>query len=362
MNKVLILGPDLRQPGGVAAIYKTLQLEKTEGINYFAVNRPRPQSGIGTLLRLIGKYWKFIVEVRRGHYKLIHINPSLQRKSFYRDAGFIIIARLLKRKTLVFFHGWRDVYEKKIVASKLKSYLFRISYAKVDKFIVLSKIFKEKLIGLGVPATKEFFIGSSVADSSHLNELDLNQKFCSYAKQVNFLFLSRIEKEKGIYIAIDAFALFSKNHPEKKACLVVAGDGSELVLVKEYVKNGNITGVNFLGNVSGEAKKKVLFESHVMIFPSYTEGLPNCILEGMLYGMPIISRMTGGIPDVIEQGVNGYLSESLRPEVFADFLFFLASDKNLYETISLNNHNIAVKKYTTEKVREHILKIYEEVN
>ena len=63
-----------------------------------------------------------------------------------------------------------------------------------------------------------------------------------------------------------------------------------------------IDNIEFLGHVNAETKKKALFQSHIMIFPTFTEGLPNVILEGMLYGMPIISRATGGIPEVVRQG------------------------------------------------------------
>jgi glycosyltransferase involved in cell wall biosynthesis len=96
-----------------------------------------------------------------------------------------------------------------------------------------------------------------------------------------------------------------------------------------------------------------------MIFPSFTEGLPNSILEGMLYGMPIISRATGGIPEIVKNNINGYLTESYDPLIFADFLFNLASDCSLFKTISETNHQIALQQFTSEKVKERILKIFE---
>ena len=77
----------------------------------------------------------------------------------------------------------------------------------------------------------------------------------------------------------------------------------------------------------------------------------------MLYGMPIISRATGGIPEVIKQGINGYLTESYDPLIFTEFLSNLASDNTLYKKISETNHRIAVEKFATEKVKERIIKI-----
>ena len=96
-----------------------------------------------------------------------------------------------------------------------------------------------------------------------------------------------------------------------------------------------------------------------MLFPSYTEGLPNTILEGMLYGMPVISRAIGGIPEVIQQNVNGFITDSYDPLVFTEFLINIASNNTLYKNISETNHQLALKKFTSEKVKDRIINILE---
>jgi glycosyltransferase involved in cell wall biosynthesis len=359
--KTLVLVPDLTLPGGVSNYYKTLELDAIGDINYFAITKAKPQSAFATTFRLLTNYTKFFIKLLKNRYEVVVVNPSLDEgKSFHRDLVFIIIAHILKRKTVVFFRGWFEPYEEKIKKSKLKSFLFRISYAKAGKYLVLGDIFKKKLIALGVPSETQFIIETTVADSSYINKLNLEHKYLTYKKEINFLFLSRIEKEKGIYIAIDAFKEFLNNSPQRKSSLIIAGDGPELPAVKAYVRNKKIPNIKFLGHVIGENKINVLLESHVMIFPSFSEGLPNAILEGMLYGMPIISRTTGGIPEVIQQNINGFLTESYDSSIFTNFLSLLASDFELYKNISEINHRIAMEKYITNKVRERILKIYQE--
>lgn len=359
--KTLVLVPDLKIPGGVSNYYKTLELDANFNITYFTINKVQTQTAIASVWRLLIIYIKFFFKLVKDHYEVVVINPSLDEgKSFHRDLIFIMITHFLSRKTIVFFRGWYDPYEEKIKKSKFKSFLFRISYAKASKYLVLGNIFKKKLIGLGVPANTEFFIETTVADSSYLKELDLKNKYLTYEKEIIFLFLSRIEKEKGIYIAIDAFKKFSENFPQRKSSLTIAGDGRDLPLVKEYVEKEEIRNIRFLGYVSSETKKKVLLESHVMVFPSFTEGLPNVILEGMLYGMPIISRAVGGIPEVIHQNINGFLTESYDSSIFSNFLAIIAADVSLYANIAETNHRTAVQKFTSERVKERIIKIYKE--
>lgn len=357
-NKILLLCPSL--PGGVAAFYNTLKLEKFWNIDYFIINSPNKQSGFETFRRLVGNYFIFFYKIIHNQYDLIHLNPSLGKRSFYRDSIFIIIARILHKNTLVLFNGWQEPFEREIKKSRFKRNLFKISYAKANTFIVLSQLFKKKLQELGVPLSTPFFSITTVADSRFIKELNLEKKVASFEEKVIFLVLSRITKEKGIYIALDAFKAFSMLNTKQKSCLKIAGDGEELAAAKDYVVKQNISNVVFLNHVSDDKKNKVLQESHIMLLTSYSEGLPNSILEGMLYGMPIISRITGGIPDIIKQRENGFLTESLDPFIFADFMNIILNDKNLYKKIAFNNHRIALENYTTEKIREQFDKIYSE--
>jgi glycosyltransferase involved in cell wall biosynthesis len=264
---------------------------------------------------------------------------------------------------LVFFHGWEDYFEQEIKNSRLKSFVIKSVYGKADKLIVLSRMFKDKLIGLGIPPHKEFFIETTVADSQYLNEFSLEKKIETYESKLVILFLSRMEKEKGIYIALDAFKEFLTKYKGKEVCFVVAGDGPELPLVKKYVAEGNIPHIKFTGYVRGELKKEVLLSSHIMLFPTYYgEGLPVCVLEGMLYGMPVISRSNAGIADVIRQNINGYLTESIEPRVFTDYLVKIALNKELYRMMAENNHSTALANYTEPVVRERVLDIYRSFN
>lgn len=357
MPEILVLVPALSFTGGVANYYNTLALNADEHITYFTINEGKRQSVPKTFIRLLRNYRKFIFKLISGHYRLVIINPSLDSRSFHRDMVFIILTHLLHKKTAVFFRGWSETFEEKIKKSRLKSFLFRISYARAGKFLVLGNVFKKKLIEMGAPAETQFFVETTVADSCCLNQLDLKHKQLTFEKEIQFLFLARLVKEKGIYIAIDAFKQFMNQFPQRKSTLVIAGDGPDLPCAKSYVAEKKIPNIKFAGNVSGAIKMKLLLESHVMIFPSFTEGLPNSILEGMLYGMPVISRATGAIPEIVENNINGFLTESYDPHVFAEFLFTLASDGELFRKISETNHQVASQQYTSEKVKERILKI-----
>jgi glycosyltransferase involved in cell wall biosynthesis len=266
------------------------------------------------------------------------------------------------QRVLVFVHGWDHRFEDSVIASGWKSFWFKNTFVKSDEFLVLGQLFKEKLHQLGVPSHKPIRVISTIADDRFLPDLKMDQKFDSYQSQVKVLFLSRMVKEKGIYIALDAFNIARKALKGRDLSLIMAGSGDELEEAKRYVAENDIPNVEFLGFITGDQKGQVLNEAHIMLFPTYYgEGLPCTILEGMLYGMPIISRINAGIPDVVVHQVNGFLSDSKAPSIFADYLQQLIKDPELYHQIMHANHQKAKEHFTSTGVRDRLLRIYQEV-
>lgn len=361
--EIIVLGPSLKAVGGVANYYSNLDLSSKNNIQYFEINSSVQESALKKLGRLSFNFLKFTKLASSKSIKIVHINPSLDYKSFWRDALFIIIGLIFSKKIIIFFRGWEDSFEEKIKKNYLYKQVFKLTYRKANTYIVLGEIFKKKLLDLGVKNEKTFFIETTVADSTYLNEFNLDQKISAFDSEVKLLFISRIEKEKGIYIAIDAVKIFSLNNPTQKIKLIVAGTGEELDHVKKYVQENKINNIEFVGQIKGEAKGKLLNECHIMLFPTYFgEGLPNSILEGMLYGMPIITRINAGIPDIVKNEVNGFITSSLDPEYFSKYLNTLVLNKHIYTKIAKTNHDIAKDRFTTEKVKERLLTIYTTLN
>lgn len=359
-TRVLLLVPDIAGVGGVTNYYRVLDLPKYGNVHYFFVNTPEKQSSLQLMFRLCWNYLKFMGRLLTQRYDLVHINPSLNRNSFYRDALFALIAKLFGKKVLIFFRGWEDSYEAKIKTSSFQQWLFNNSIAKANKFVVLGDIFRRKLIGLGVPESSSFVIETTVADSGYLSDLDLEAKLEKFRnREINFLFLSRILEQKGIYIALDIYKTLCEEYPDHKLSFTVAGSGPELDKSRAYVEEHHIPNVVFTGHVQNEEKKEVLLKAQIFLFPTYYgEGLPNSILEAMLYGQVIISRINAGIPDVVGAD-GGFITESKQPEDYLPYLRDLLVRPDTYKQIAFANHRTATEKFTSEKVRTRILDLYQ---
>ncbi len=348
MRKVLITVPNLELEGGVANYYKTIKLNENSNIEYFNVNGGKFNN---VNLRLIERYIKFLFLIRK--FDVVHINPSLLKKSFLRDSMFILLAKLFNKKVVVFIRGWNNDFENKIHTNKFYQFILNNIWNKVDKFLILGEIFKKKLKKLGISKDIQIETTLSKYQSDKVKEIDK-------LKKINLLFISRLIKEKGIFIALDTMKIVQQEYNLRNIYLKIAGGGIIFNEVENYIKKNKIENTIMLGRVSGKEKDKLFEESHILLFPTYYgEGLPNSILEGMGSGMPILSRTNAGIPDQIIDGINGYLTESKDPRWFAKKIIeLLEGDK--YEKISLNNIKKA-KYYSVEEISKRLFKIYEEL-
>ena len=349
--KVLINVPDLKRRGGVAGLYNTLKIQdKYDFVDLFNIHNDGNR-----FIGLLAKYIAFFFKSRK--YSVVHINPSLGYKSFLRDALFMLIARINGCKTLVHWHGWEEPFEERIKDSFILLKLMKITFLRADGVVVLGTVFKNKIQALGYKG--RIWIETNAVDDSYLKDEALH-KYPPGDDQ-NILFLSRIETEKGIYIALDAIKIL-QSRLSKAVRFIIAGDGSQLENVKDYIERHDIKNAIVYGHVEGVLKHKVLVDSSIYLFPTYSEGLPITILEAMLYGLVIITRPVGGIPDVVADGANGILIDSRNPQDFADAIERLLADKEKMLQVAETNRQKACACFVSDKVNERLVGMYRAIN
>ena len=99
----------------------------------------------------------------------------------------------------------------------------------------------------------------------------------------------------------------------------------------------------------------------ILLLPSYNEGLPYVIIEALASGLPIISTDVGGIPEVIENGQNGYIIKSGDVNALRRHIIELLKDYNLRKKISISNWEKARNDYSLHKNIRLINRIYDDM-
>lgn len=360
MNKILILIPANNARGGITNYYKILKKYFSNKVVYQyrgARNFPYRKGALHEYIRLFNDFAIFIVKLFDSNLKVIQTTTSLNPNAVKRDAVFILLAKLFKKKVIVFFRGWDLDYAEKIQESKLLKKI----YFKADACIVLTRYAKTSLGKWGYK--KKIYFGSTAVEDEMVSNLDKEKLFVKYEntkRTINLLFLARIEKGKGIYELIESFEILNSKY--ENFHLTIAGDGTEELKLKEYVETKRLSKVDFKGFVSGSSKVQLFSESHLFIFPSYTEGMPTSVLEAMAFGLPVVTTEVGALIDFFKNGQNGYMSKlPPNPSKIVSDIEHLILDKRLMKQISLNNYLYAKKHFLASQVAINNEEIFQEI-
>lgn len=153
------------------------------------------------------------------------------------------------------------------------------------------------------------------------------------------LFIGWLEKNKGVHDLLDA--LQQLQDPSLPFQLVVCGSGSQhQPLIEQAAELGLTDSVDFRGWVSGPEKEQVLSEAQIFILPSYSEGMPNSVLEAMCCGLPVVATPVGGVPHLVADGGSLLVTPGSSHEM-AEALGKLLPDAELRKTMGICNRQHA---------------------
>jgi len=360
-KKVLIICPHLHLGGGVSNYFNSLKGHLNNDADFFFIGATSAkESFYKKPFNLIYDIISLSLHLLRSgrDYKIIHINPSFVWSSIMRDGLLLLVSKLFHKKCIVFFRGWNSDFADYV--SRRFSYICRFVYNRADAFIILSSEFKEKLRCWGFD--QPIYLETTTVDNRLLNTFSLgNRKKRNLSKQesIHLLFLSRIEREKGIIETIDAVRILADSYPG--LFLSVAGTGPYLDYSMKYSQEIGIGHlVQFKGYVTGTYKQQLLESANVFVFPTYYgEGMPNCVLEAMAFGLPVITRPVGGIKDFFVDGRFGYLTKSKDPQTIASLIDKVVSDRKAYDYMSSEAFKYAEKNFLASRVTKRLRHIYD---
>jgi glycosyltransferase involved in cell wall biosynthesis len=118
--------------------------------------------------------------------------------------------------------------------------------------------------------------------------------------------IGRLAEQKGQLLILDALAVLAGQGVPFE--MVLAGDGAMRGLVEARIADlGLGTSVRITGWISNDTVRKELLGARVLVLPSFAEGLPVALMESLALGRPAISTYVAGIPELLENRVNGWL-------------------------------------------------------
>jgi glycosyltransferase involved in cell wall biosynthesis len=224
---------------------------------------------------------------------IVHVH-GVFRKSFIRKLPLVLIAKAMRKR--VIFHIHTASFEGAF--NGLVGPVIRWMLASVDRVIALSPICAA---GIRSQCPRADIV--SLPNPVIVPPRDSVRP--SHKKEPRILFLGTLEPTKGFMDLLKAVPAVLAIVPTTS--FVFAGDGkieSARLLASELGISASVT---FRGFVRGESKTRELRSAAVLCLPSYGEGVPVALLEGMSNSIPVVATPVGGIPDLICSGENGLL-------------------------------------------------------
>lgn len=341
--KVLMIGPARNVNGGISAVvnnYYNAGLDSKVELQY--IGTMEDGSKWHKLKVALVALLRFLRVVR--HFEIVHINMASD-VSLYRKIPFIYITKLFRKKLVIHQHGgnFQEFYYSQCGEGKRK--FIKKTLEKADVFLVvaeyLSEIFKEIISENKVMVLP--------------NAIEVPEKPEDKRGGHKLLFLGRLCKEKGIRELLEAVSELKEEGQTIELFLGGVWVEPELKETADKYKEF----IYQLGWLNREEKEKYLQECNIFVLPTYFEGLPMSLLEGMAYECACIASAVGGIPQVVVHNREGILIKPKEKEGLKNAIRELLTNVELQEKMGKNGREKVIREYNLENSVQKLFEIYQ---
>jgi glycosyltransferase involved in cell wall biosynthesis len=173
-------------------------------------------------------------------------------------------------------------------------------------------------------------------------------------------YIGRLSEEKGVLNMVTAIPHVLKQC--HSVSFIICGEGKLASKIMKMIKNEHLEGhVTLTGPIPHEDVPQYLNEMKLLVLPSYTEGLPNIVLEAMACGTPVLATPVGAIPDIVKDNETGFLLKSNDPKHIAERIIELLNKPELLEKVSFNAYNFVRENFSYKKTLESWKRIINEL-
>ena len=252
-------------------------------------------------------------------------------------------------------HFWRALPKRcnrgslaRTALSVTESYISKMLGAvkKFDHFISVSHFLRKKMISHGMPEDKI---------STVHNFVDVSDITPNFSEGDYILYFGRVHRSKGILTLIEAAI------PLTDVPIYIVGDGEAMSEVQQIIEQNGCKHIHLLGFKQGDELRELIRNSICTVLPSeWYENCPMSVLESYAYGKPVIGADIGGIPELIVDGVDGFLVPSGEPETLRDRLLSMFAHKDdAAEMGRIGRHKMETE-FNADIHYERIMNVYQQ--
>jgi len=348
--KILYLDTPLDPPGGgqfsLLLLLRYLNKEKFESLVFIPEEKKFAEIlKLNNINYKIVKDFELFFEIKKYNPSIIHCNAPVKKYTFISA----IVSKVLKipfvwHNRVVDFAGWRE---------KL---IFDFS----DRVIVTSEAVKKKYLGFkNQNKIAKIYNGVDIERfKSGINTENIRKKFNISNKEKVFGCIGRFDKWKGLEYFIDMAKIIVEKLPESKFFLI--GEGNERGNLELKIKKLGLENKIFLpGFVENPEEFISVFD--VLVIPtSEEEPFGRTAIEAMACEKPVVATKSGGLVEIVKDGITGFLVEPKSAEALANSCLWLIQNKEKAREMGKKAREIVEKNFSAEQYVKNIEKVYDE--
>lgn len=287
---------------------------------------------------------------------LVYITPNAKAPAFYKDYIVVQLIKMAGCKVVLHYHNkgiatrqnfWRDNQLYKRFFKGVKVILLADAlYPDVRKYVKRENVY---ICPNGIPDT----VNHTLCKDTHTID------------KTHILFLSNLIISKGVLVLLDALEIL-KRKGYQFFCNFVGGETVEIDAKRfqEEVKSRGLDdSVRYDGKKYGDDKEQFYSNADIFCFPTFypNECFPLVLLEAMQHGVACVSTNEGGIPQIIDEGKNGFMVPKQDPNALADAISRLITDRELCKKMGENGLEKYLNEFTLDNFEKHFVEILKDV-
>lgn len=313
------------------------------------------KSSFKKVFTILNLWYKVFRNLNTQKYQLCYLTINAKGPAWFKEMGIVTLVKLFQVPIVFHYHN-KGVAEN--VTSSFKKKVYRLQFNNT-KTILLSPLLYKDIAGF-VKESDVYYCPNGIPPVSLISkEVLFNKK----STNCTILFLSNLIESKGIYILLEACTLLKKKRIPFH-CVFIGGEGeiSEFEFNEKIVQMKLQNEVEYRGKKYGIEKEAAFASADIFAFPTYysSECFPLVALEAMQYALPVISTFEGAIPEVIIDGVNGFLVPQRNAQVLADKLEILIGNSKLRNEMGQAGKKNYEEKFTLVHFEKKMLAILQD--
>ncbi len=333
-----------------------INLGTSESVNEIGKNP------VGKLLKYLGLIWQVNKALLCFRPDICYMTISSRGIGFYKDALLVLFVRLFGIKRVFHFHNKGVRINQGRVLDNL---LYWLVFKSADVILLSKYLYPD--VHKYVPENRVHYCPNGIPGvqvESRKPKVENKSGEHSLAPPVapQILFLSHLIESKGVFVLVEALNI-TKERGLSFHCSMIGGEGDvteDQVRIK--IEESGLTGyIDVAGKKYGKEKQTAFEKADIFVHPTFNDCLPLVLLEAMQHSLPIVSTPEGAIPDVVENGVTGFLVSQRDAAALAEKLEVLIRDPDLRQKMGAAGRAKYEAQFTLERFEKRLTNILNEL-